>query len=224
MRKYIYVVTLLLLAVLEGCKNKPTNAVAPTPQVPLATPQIPPVGVNTNTTIYYGTVESALRNYLTLLKNFDTDGIVQKTYPTLFTVINEQHFREYISTMMHSKDIMIEKYETQITDFGHLKAFSNGTKFVQVGYRSTAKIIFLNDNLYNNTNSINFLYDVLIHKYGKENIEMNVANRSLKITRNEKLIMIQHLNQEWQFIGDTPEYRRLYPKILPYEVLSNLEG
>ena len=169
-------------------------------------------------------IKDELLNYLTQLKTFNINTIVEKTYPPLFTVINETHFRKYISTMMNSKDIMVEKYDTHITKIGKVKAFSNGTQFSQVNYTSNAKIIFLNDELYKDTSSINFLYDVLVHKYGKENIKMNVASRNLAIKRKEKMIMIKEHNQPWKFLGDTLEYRRLYPNILPYEVLTNLES
>ena len=213
---------LLLFPLLVACTSGKKKAVTPQPQVPLATPN-QSVEEQRPTVPSHSEVEHELLTYLNELEAFNTDAIVRKTYPPLFTVINETHFREYIAAMMHSKDIMVEKYETEVTHVGEVKGFSNGTQFAQVGYRSHAKIIFLNANLYSNTPSINFLYDVLIHKYGKENIQMDVANRSLEITRNEKMVMIKEANQPWMFIGDTKEYRRYYPRILPPEVLNYLD-
>ena len=206
---------ILLLLLLTACNSNKKSALTPTEISYLYLGPLSPS---------QEIVKNELIDYLTQLKTFNTDEIVKKTYTPLFTVINETHFREYISTMMHSKDIMVEKYTTHITKIGKVKAFSNATQFAQVNYTSDAKIIFLNDKLYNDTTSINFLYDVLIHKYGKKNIQIDVDNRSLEITRKEKMIVIKEENEPWKFIGDTLEYRRLYPNILPYEVLTNLES
>jgi len=206
---------ILLLLLFTACNSDKKSAPAPTEN---AYRYLGPLSPSQEI------VKNELIDYLTQLKTFNTDEIVKKTYTPLFTVINETHFREYISTMMHSKDIMVKKYHTHITKIGKVKAFSNGIQFAHVGYTSDAKIIFLNDKLYNDTTSINFLYDVLIHKYGKENIQIDVAKRSLEITRKEKMIVIKEENEPWKFIGDTLEYRRLYPSILPYEVLTNLES
>ena len=214
-----YSTIILIVLFLTSCNREKKSTVAPTTVTPV------------NPYAYLGTlspsqevVKNELIAYLTYLKSFNTNEIVKKTYTPLFSVINETHFREYISTMMHSKDIIIKKYDTNITKIGKVKAFSNGTQFSQISYTSNAKIIFLNDKLYNNATSINFLYDVFIHKYGKENIHVDIAKRSLEIKRKEKMIVIKEENQPWKFIGDTLEYRRLYPNILPYEILTNLEN
>ncbi len=168
-------------------------------------------------------VKNELIAYLNDLESFNVDAIVNKTYPKLFNVINEQHFREYISTMMNSKDIVVQKYDTNITKIGKVKAFSNGTKFCQVDYDSDAKILLLNNNLYKTETSMNYLYDVLIHKYGRENITFNIKERTIEIKRGEKLILIKEKDKPWKFIGDNLNYRRIYYSVLPPEVLSNLD-
>ena len=168
-------------------------------------------------------VKNELIVYLQELESFNIDEIVRKTYPKLFNVINEQHFRQYLSTMMNSKDIILESYNTHITKIDRVKAFSNGTQFCQVDYNSDAKISLLNENLYKTESSINHLYDVLSHKYGKKNIIFDVQNRTIEIKREEKMIMIKEKDRPWKFIGDNLGYRRIYANILPPEVLSNLD-
>ena len=168
-------------------------------------------------------VKNELIAYLNDLESFNVDEIVNKTYPKLFNVINEQHFRQYISTMMNSKDIVVQKYDTNITKIGQLKAFSNGTEFCQVDYDSDAKLLLLNDNLYKTETSMNYLYDVLIHKYGRENITFNIKERTIEIKREEKMILIKEKDEPWKFIGDNLGYRRIYYSILPPEVLNNLD-
>jgi hypothetical protein len=165
-------------------------------------------------------LETVANQYLNELKVFNIDAIVEMTYPALFTVINPTHFREYISIMTNSKDILVESYDTKIQHIDEITTFNNGTQFSQAQYISTAKIIFLNPNLYNTEKSINYLYDVLIHKYGQENIHINLNERSVRISKPEKLLMIKEEGQEWKFLGDNKEYRRLYPQILPAEILN----
>jgi len=165
-------------------------------------------------------LESIANQYLNELKIFNTDAIIEMTYPTLFNVINPTHFRDYISVMTTSKDIMVESYDTSIQHIDEITTFSNGTQFSQAEYTSIAKIVFINPNLYNTEKSMNYLYDVLIHKYGRENINININERSVQITKAEKLLMIKEQNQEWKFLGDNKEYRRLYPQILPPEILN----
>ena len=168
-------------------------------------------------------IKNELITYLKELESFNVDEIVNKTYPKLFNVINEQHFREYISTMMNSKDIVVQKYDTNITKIGKVKVFSNGTQFCQVDYDSDAKILLLNNNLYKTETSMNYLYDVLIHKYGRKNITFDIKKRTIEIKREEKMILIKEQNEPWKFIGDNLSYRRIYSNILPPEVLSNLD-
>ena len=168
-------------------------------------------------------IKKELIDYLKDLTSFNVDAIVNKTYPKLFNVINKQRFRKYISTMMSSKDIMIEKYDTNITKIGKVKAFSNGTQFCQVDYDSNAKILLLNRDLYKTETSMNYLYDVLIHKYGRKNITFNVEERTIEIKREEKMILIKEKDKPWKFIGDNLNYRRIYYRILPPEILTNLD-
>ena len=168
-------------------------------------------------------IKKELIEYLKSLESFDVDDIVSKTYDKLFDVINKQHFREYITTMMNSKDIIVQKYDTNITKIGKVKSSSNGTKFCQVSYTSKAKILLLNDQLYKTETSMNYLYDVLIHKYGRENINFDVKKRTIEIKRKENMILIKQKDKPWKFIGDNPEYRRIYPKILAPELLDMLQ-
>lgn len=167
-------------------------------------------------------VKNELISYLNNLKIFNTKAIISKTYPNLFNVIDATHFEQYISIMSNSKDIMVDNYDTKITKIGPVVTFSNGTKFAQVQYHSDTKLVFLNPNLYSTETSINFLYDVLIHKYGKKNVEINVKERSLRVQKEEKLLLIKETDG-WKFIGDNKEYRQIYPSILPLEILTQLK-
>ena len=215
-----YILSLSILLIVSACVSETTTAPPPKPKE-----------IDHNISYAYlgeltpeqEVVKNELISYLNDLKNFNVDEIVNKTYPKLFNVINEQHFREYISTMMNSKDIVVEKYDTNITKIGAVKAFSNGTKFCQVDYDSDAKILLLNNNLYKTESSMNYLYDVLIHKYGRENITFDVKKRTIEIKREESMILIKEQDEPWKFIGDNLNYRRIYSSVLPPEVLSNLD-
>ncbi len=213
-----FILPLFILVVLSACAGN--KKVSPKKK-----------DINTSTSYtYLGTLSPAqeivkkeLIDYLKDIEAFNVESIVEKTYPKLFQVINEQHFREYISTMMNSKDIMIEHYDTNITHLSKVKTFSNGTQFCQVDYSSNAKLSLLNNNLYKSEESMNYLYDVLIHKYGKKNILFDIKERSISIKREEKLIVIKEQDEPWKFIGDNLNYRRVYADILPREILSNLD-
>ena len=165
-------------------------------------------------------VKTELDAYLKDLSTFNTDSIVDKTYPKLFHVIDLDLFRQYIASMMNSTDIEMQSYETNITKLSKVTSFSNGTEFAQAQYTSKIQIHFLNTNIYNTEEKINFLYDALIHKYGEDNIHINTQERILKIKKEEKLLIIKEKDTEWKFLGDNPEYRQLYPSFLPHEILK----
>jgi hypothetical protein len=169
-------------------------------------------------------VKKELDNYLKELSTFNTDAIVDMTYPRLFSVIDLDLYRQYIASMMNSTDIEMKSYETNITKFSPITTFSNGTEFVQVAYTSKVNIHFLNNALYDSKKKMNFLYDALIHKYGKKNIKVNIKKRILKIKKSEKLLIIKEKDTEWKFLGDNSNYRNLYPSFLPYEILKIIEG
>jgi len=164
-----------------------------------------------------------LIDYITALKIFDTDTIVEKTYPNLFTYIDQTHFREYITTMMSSKDILVKKYDANISKISKVVTFTDKTQLAKITYTSTTKIVLLDDKLYNTERSMNFLYDVLIHKYGKKNIEIDVKQRTISIKKREYLLMINNQGEGWKFLGNNSEYQKLYPSILPVEINNYLE-
>jgi hypothetical protein len=168
-------------------------------------------------------VHQELNAYLQELSTFNTDAIVDLTYPKLFHVIDLDLYRQYIASMMNSTDIEMKSYESNITRLSAVTAFSNDTEFAQAQYISTINIHFLNNNLYGDEKKINFLYDALIHKYGKENITVNVRNRTLRIKKIEKLLIIKEKDTEWKFLGDNSKYRQLYPSFLPQEILKIIE-
>lgn len=168
-------------------------------------------------------VKQALDSYLNDLSTFNTDSIVDKTYPKLFHVIDLDLFRQYIASMMNSTDIEMKSYESNITKLSPVTTFSNKTEFAQVQYTSKVKIHFLNNTLYDTEEKINALYDAFIHKYGKESINIDVAKRTLNIKKSEKLLIIKEKDTEWKFLGDNSEYRQLYPSFLPQEILQNLD-
>ena len=167
-------------------------------------------------------VQNELISYLQELKTFNTTAIVEKTYPKLFDVINIRNFKQYISTMMNSTDILVESFDTNISNISQVTALENSIQYAKVSYTSKAKIVFLNPNLYNTKSSMNYLYDVLIHKYGQENIEINVANRTLSIKKEEKMLVIKEAENDWKFLGNNKEFQQLYPEILPMEILNHL--
>jgi len=167
-------------------------------------------------------VKQVLDSYLNDLSTFNTDAIVDKTYPKLFQVIDLDLFRQYIASMMNSTDIAMTSYVSNITELSAVTTLSNETEFAQAKYTSTVNMQFLNNALYDNEKKINFLYDALIHKYGQENIHIDVVNRTLQIKRSEKLLIIKEKDTEWKFLGDNSKYRQLYPSFLPYEILEAL--
>lgn len=169
-------------------------------------------------------IKQALDSYLYDLSTFNTNAIVEKTYPKLFQAIDRNLFRQYISSMMKSSDIEMKSYKSTIIKLSPVRTLASGTEFAQAEYRSTVKIHFLNNELYNNEEKITFLYDVFIHKYGKENIEVDVKNRTLQIKKLEKVLIIKENNSnEWKFLGDNKKYRQLYPSFLPYEILEAID-
>lgn len=168
-------------------------------------------------------VKKALDNYLKELSNFNTDAIVDMTYPKLFYVIDLDLFRQYIASMMNSTDIEMTSYESNVTKISKVTAFSNETKFAQVDFSSIINIRFLNNKMYNSDEKINFLYDALIHKYGTNNIKIDPKERTLSIKKLEKLLVIKEKDSPWTFLGDNSKYRQLYPSFLPSEILRIIE-
>jgi len=162
-------------------------------------------------------------DYLNRLSSLDTEGVVDMTYPKLFVPINKTLFKQYITNVLTSDQISVESYDTNIIDIGEVYPYSNG-EFAQLKYIATIKLAFINPNLYNDELSIRVLNDILTKKYGKENIEIDPSNRTITIKEEQKLLAIKDnsIDDGWKFIGDNPEYRKLYPKILPTEILSQI--
>ena len=143
------------------------------------------------------------------------------TYPKLFKPINENLFRQYISTIVNSSQISVENFNTKIIYLGDVYPYEGG-EFAQVIYQSDITLNFLNPELYKDELSIRVLNNVLSGKYGQENIHIDSTARTINIKKEEKLLAIKENNEEWKFIGDNPSYRKLYPRILPMGILSQL--
>jgi hypothetical protein len=160
--------------------------------------------------------------YLGYLDNLDTEGVISMTYPKLFIPINKTVFKQYINTLLTSPEISVQSFDTNITKIGKIESFSNG-KFAKVKYKATIKLAFVNPNLYNDDLSIRVLRNVLQKKYGKENIQLDSNSRIITIHEEKKMIAIKENNDnEWKFIGDNSEYRKLYPDVLPVDILNKI--
>ncbi len=159
--------------------------------------------------------------YLEQLKSLNTDSIIAMTYPRLFVPINQTVFKHYIDTLLTSPHITVESFNTKITDIGEVQDHSTGV-FAQIRYSSVIKLAFIDPELYSDELSIRVLNDVLAGKYGQENIKIDAEERTIRITKEEKLLSIKENQQDWKFIGDNQEYRRLYPRILPLDILSKI--
>jgi hypothetical protein len=184
-----------------------------------------PKKVDSNDSIKYTKEQKDVKIYFELylqqLRSLDTDGIISMTYPQLFIPINRTLFRQYVNTLLTSEYISIDSFDANITYIDNVQSYSKG-KFVQLRYYSTIKLIFIDPELYNNELSIRVLNDILSSKYGEENIAIEPENRVITIKKEEKLLGIKEGENDWKFIGDNQEYRRLYPRILPMDILSQI--
>ena len=166
-------------------------------------------------------VKNALDNYLAQLKSLNADNIISMTYPRLFIPINQDMFRDYLNTMLISSDIRVNSFDAVVTHIGPVKLFSEG-EFAQIDYNTTINVSFINPELYNTQRKLLILDKILANKYGRENILVDSIGRHITIKKEEKLLAIKDGTQEWKFLGDNSEYRRLYPRILPSDLLDKI--
>jgi hypothetical protein len=166
-------------------------------------------------------LKNALDRYLAQLKSLDAENIINMTYPKLFIPINREMFRDYLNTMFISSDIQIETFDANITKIGVIKNFSEG-QFAHLDYNSTITIHFINPELYNTQRKLLILDKILSNKYGRENLRVDSIGRTITIKKAEKLLAIKDTSQVWKFLGDNSEYRRLYPRILPIDLLNKI--
>jgi hypothetical protein len=233
-----YLLPLLLLIFFTACnstkelKKEETNSTVECIEENLTTSETKRTNNKTKTTKSRGckidinhknSLEQALKHYLEALQNFDTDAIVNMTYPRLFSVINRELFQQYLSTMINSNDIQITSYTTTPPQRSSIRRFSNGTEFAQIGYNSTISLQFLNPNLYASREQMSYLYDVEINKFGEGNVVIDLDNRVLRVTKPERLLAIKEQGGEWKFIGDDARYRKFFPRFMPPEILQNIE-
>jgi hypothetical protein len=162
-----------------------------------------------------------LTSYLSQLKSLNADKIVEMTYPKFFSIFSEHTFRGQIFTMANSSQIEIKSFNSKILNIEKVKPFSNG-EFTQVSYRSKVIVYLKNPELYSTERSLNTLYSILVRKYGKKSIYVDVKERLITITKEIKMLAIKETPNSWKFIGDNPEYRVFYPSFLPYDILNNI--
>lgn len=166
-------------------------------------------------------VKHAMELYITQLKSLNADNIIKMTYPRLFVPINQERFKNYLNSILTSCDLGIRSFDANITHIDKINSFSNG-KFTKVNYQSTITLHLLNPNLYDTEYKMLVLHKILTQKYGEKKIHVNTKNRTVTIVKDEKILAIQDNNSDWKFLGDNAEYRRLYPKILPVEILNKI--
>ena len=166
-------------------------------------------------------LKASADNYFLQLQSLNADNIISMTYPRLFIPINQDKFRDYLNTMLISSDVQVNSFDSIITSIGTVMPFSEGT-FSQIDYNSTINISFINPELYNTQRKLLILDKILANKYGRENIRVDSIGRNITIKKEEKLLAIKDTSQVWRFLGDNPEYRRLYPRILPIDILNSI--
>lgn len=211
MKKHL-ILSLSLLFFIACAKDKAPETV----EVPL-----PKKSILGDLTLEQIEVKEALNLYITQLKSLNSDNILNMTYPKLFIPINKVLFKEYLNTMLTSSHLGIRSFDANITHIDKINPFSIG-KFAKVHYKSTITIHFQNPDLYNTEYKILVLNKMLSQKYGKKNINVDTKKRTITIIKKEKMLAIKEHNKSWTFLGDNPEYRRLYPRILPTDILNNI--
>jgi len=164
---------------------------------------------------------TALQSYLKELQLLHIDNIVEMTYPKLFRIIPKFQYKRQIQTMAKSSNLEIKSFESNITNIGKIKSFSDGN-FSKVGYSSKIKIHLKNPKLYNTKVSIDTLYSIFVRKYGKENIHIDTKKRIISIKNKETMFAIKEADNQWKFLLDNPTYRELYPDFLPHEILDTI--
>ena len=174
-----------------------------------------------NNAVQQSELKNYIDNYFEQLQTLNTDGIVSMTYPKFFKPINESLFRQYINTILSSSQISVDSFKTNLIYLGDVYPYQEG-EFAQIIYQSDITLNFLNPELYNDELSVRVLNNVLVNKYGQENIKINPTQRTINIKKEEKLLAIKERNEEWKFIGDNPSYRRYYPSVLPAGILSQI--
>jgi hypothetical protein len=218
MKKYPkYLIYLLILTLFLSCKK--------------TTPLKDEIKENATTFTHLGElsqkqleIKKSLDLYLKELQTFNTDNIVEMTYPKLFHAIDAELYRQIIVSLMNSTQINLDSYETNITKLSKPIRFSNDTEFAQAEYLAIQTVRFLDDNMYNTEENINYLYDAFIHKFGEENIHFDVKKRTITKRELKKLLIIKEKDSEWKFLRDSELYRKFYPTILPFEIYKIIEG
>lgn len=219
MRNIILTVSLLIFTACIGDKE-PKKETQPTENTTHTEPTYNNSSVET-LSLEKIDLKNALDNYLAQLSSLNADNIISLTYPKLFIPINQDMFRNFLNTMLISSDVKVNSFDSTITNIGEIIPFSEGT-FAQISYNSTINISFINPELYNTQRKLLILNKILGIKYGRENIKVDSIGRTITIKKREKLIAIKDNSQEWKFLGDNDEYRRLYPRILPTDILNNI--
>jgi len=232
MKKQLFIISLLLIT---GCievnedKKKPKNRVTNTIEEIDRVDTIDEIDtINRveeikNYTQKQLEIKTYFDKYLDRLNSLDTEGVIEMTYPKLFIPINKNIFEHYINNVLNSDQISVESYKSKIIDIGEVYPYNNG-EFAKLKYIRIIKLVFINPNLYSDELSIRMLNYILTKKYGRENIKIDPLNRIIIIKEKQKLFAIKDnsIGDGWKFIGDNPEYRKLYPEILPTEILSQI--
>ena len=207
------------LLLLTACNN--SNVSKEEKKEPSVEPTANVVVENTSYSIKQLELKRVLDNYLKQLEALNTEGIIEMTYPKLFIPINKDLFIHYINTLLTSPQISVDSFSTNISSLGKVYPFGGGD-YAEVKYLRSIQLSFVNPDLYRDDLSIRVLKDVLSRKYGSENIQIDAQNRTITIKEVEKLLAIKEGDEEWKFIGDNPSYRRLYPRIIPSDILSQI--
>ena len=221
MKKILLTVSLLLFTACIGDKE-PKKETAISNELNTTTEVSPSYDGSLGTlTLEQIQLKASADNYFLQLQSLNADNIISMTYPRLFIPINQDKFRDYLNTMLISSDVQVNSFDSVITSIGTVMPFSEGT-FSQIDYNSTINISFINPELYNTQRKLLILDKILANKYGRENIKVDSIGRNITIKKEEKLLAIKDTSQVWRFLGDNPEYRRLYPRILPIDILNSI--
>jgi len=221
MKKILLTVSLLLFTACIGDKE-PKKETAISNELNTTTEVSPSYDGSLGTlTLEQIQLKASADNYFLQLQSLNADNIISMTYPRLFIPINKDMFRDYLNTMLISSDLQVNSFDSIITSIGTVMPFSEGT-FSQIDYNSTINISFINPELYNTQRKLLILDKILANKYGRENIKVDSIGRNITIKKEEKLLAIKDTSQVWRFLGDNPEYRRLYPRILPIDILNSI--
>lgn len=169
-------------------------------------------------------IHQQFNNFWRYTQQYEIDSLLELLHPKLFTIASKKSLKESMLSMFTGGELQIKFLNN------HLKSISktfiyNEVKYALLTYDFDMLMSFTMNGELSKQNNLSLQYALpgLIKTFGKQNVELNETNQTVKIHTLGTLFAMNSNDNDWKFLERKEEQKAILKYLLPPAVIKKFQ-